>query len=549
MTSTGSRVPEWTAGETVRVARTLDALATVRPRRAQYVLFWDEELGPPDEAAIVAAAGLPGDVWHAGLRLGMAGLPRAIDCVDPVWRFNRDPGCDVVATSWRMSLRACLVRASVLERLGGPNPHFETLAGAALELGHRWIKRGALMRHVPALLPETSNPFDPPAIPLDDELRFLRLAYGKMWMLWAAGRLLGRGTELSRLIRGLRRSHVPAIAAAVNLHEPEAGPAGSMSSNGRAPRAPTGASSVSVLIPTLDRYPYLLDLLAQLRQQSVSPLEIVVIDQTAADRRETGWPARFADLPLRVIIREQPGQSSARNAGLHAVRGDVVLLLDDDDVVPPDLIACHLAFMDRFAVDASCGVALEPGAGPLPPDFGFTRDSDVFPTNNAMLRMAALPGSGLFDLAFERGERADHDLGMRLYLSGALLGLNPVASVTHLHAPRGGLREHRARVVTRSASRASLRTRHILSDTEAYLWARYFSKRQVNEALLIRTAGTLRGDRQGAARIIRALVMLLLLPDTLRRNRSALARGKVMLNDYPQIPALERSARLETVAV
>ena len=166
-----------------------------------------------------------------------------------------------------------------------------------------------------------------------------------------------------------------------------------------------------------------------------------------------------------------------------------------------------------------------------------------------MLRMAALPGSGLFDLAFERGERADHDLGMRLYLSGALLGLNPVASVTHLHAPRGGLREHRARVVTRSASRASLRTRHILSDTEAYLWARYFSKRQVNEALLIRTAGTLRGDRQGAARIIRALVMLLLLPDTLRRNRSALARGKVMLNDYPQIPAFERSAQLETVAL
>jgi glycosyltransferase involved in cell wall biosynthesis len=549
MSASESRAPNWTLGETIRVAKTLDALAAARPLHgAQFVLFWDEAFGKPDEAAVAAAACSPGDVWHAGLRLGMVGLPRAIDFVDPVWRFNRDPDAKVVATSWRMSLRACLVRATVLERLGGPNPHFETFEGAALELGHRWIKRGAMMRHVPRLLPDGIDTIHPPTIPLDDELRFLRLAYGKMWTYWAAYRLLRKGIGVSQLARALRRSDISAVTTASDFHETYMQSAGSARYNGNVRNHNAGSRPVSILIPTLERYPYLFALLAQLRHQTITPLEIIVIDQSGRDHNKNGWPERFSDLPLRVIYRDRPGQSSARNAGLQAVRGDVVLFLDDDDVVPPDLTARHLAFMERSAVDVSCGVALEPGARPSPAEFGYTRDSDVFPTNNSMVRTAALHESGLFDLAYERGERADHDLGMRLYLAGAILGLNPHASVTHLHAPRGGLREHSVRVVTRSASRASLRTRHILSDTEAYLWVRYFSERQVEEALLIRTFSTLRGDRPGVVRGVRALIMLLLLRDTRRRNRSALARGRTMLDDYPQIPAFERGAPLETVS-
>jgi hypothetical protein len=276
--------------------------------------------------------------------------------------------------------------------------------------------------------------------------------------------------------------------------------------------------------------------LDQLRWQTVAPLEIVVVDQTGGEDRDETWPGRFADLPLRVVRRDELGQCTSRNAGLQIVRGDVVLFLDDDDVVPPALIATHLAFMRRFAVDASCGVAEEAGRGALPVDFTLIRASDVFPTNNTLLRMAALAGSGLFDLAFERGERADHDLGMRLYLSGAQLGLNPAASVVHLHAPRGGLRAHSARVVTRASSRTSLWTRHLLSPTEAYLWVRHFTAEQAEEAVIIRTIATLRGDHSGVRRWLRAAAMFILLPDTWRRNRAQLARGRAMLRDFPIIP-------------
>jgi hypothetical protein len=296
--------------------------------------------------------------------------------------------------------------------------------------------------------------------------------------------------------------------------------------------------SVTILIPTLDRYPHLFNLLDQLRQQAVRPLEIIVVDQTTAAERQTDWPERFADLPLQVIWRDQAGQCSSRNAGLHLARGDMVLFLDDDDEVEPDLIARHLSFMAEHRVDASCGVAEEAGEGALPAAFTYVRDSDVFPTNNSLLRRQSLYASGLFDLAYEKGERADGDLGMRLYLAGQLLVLNPDASVLHLHAPRGGLRQHGGRVVTRSASRSSLFQRHLLAPTEGYLWLRYFTPQQVKEALLIRTVSTLRGGSGRLHRLARALMMTLLLPNTLGQNRARLHQGRQLCGRYPEIPTL-----------
>lgn len=523
--------PEWGLGRVwpvVMEAQQITAAVARRPEADGY-LFWDAGLGAPDEARVLAAMDTTGDVWHAGLALGMSGQPHMIDFVDPVWRFNRDPEPEIVATSWRLSLRACLVRAAVLDRLGGPDPHFESVAGASLELGHRWIRQGALMWHVAGLLPETLPDEAPADVPLDDQVRFLHLRYGRVWAGWACWRGWRRGGDATRMMNAYRRPQPPGVSIpAVTLHERDAAD--------RQPDAGYDHPTVSILIPTLDRYPHLFNLLDQLREQTIRPLEIIVIDQTEHANRDTTWPERFPDLPLCVIWRDEAGQCTSRNAGLWQSRGDTVLFLDDDDEVAPDLIARHLDFLARFDADASCGIAEEAGAGALPPEFTIIRSSDVFPTNNSLLRTGALARSGLFDLAYEKGERADHDLGMRLYLSGARLILNPSASVLHLHAPRGGLRQHKARVVTRSSSRASIRNRQFLAPTEAYLMARYFTESQVQEAALIRTIGTLRGSGSKSRRLLRALVMLVMLPDTRRQNQDRLVAGRAMLDTFPNIP-------------
>jgi GT2 family glycosyltransferase len=542
-------LPNWTLG---RIHPAVPNPAVVAEISAglgpdvDFLLFWDASLGSPDSQVVISLTQLPGDVWHAGLSLGMGGLPQIMNYVDPVWRFNRDPIPEVVATSWRLSLRACLVRAEVIRQLGGPDPWFRTLTGASLELGHRWIRHGAIMRHVAYIIPGTGELVDHhQQAPLEDDIRFLRLRYGRMWTAWACWRLCRQGVGMGEIIRVFLRPFSPGMKSAAGLHalEEDGLSRPKPGHNGHSLKA-TGfegydkqTASVSVLVPTLDRYPYLFNLLDQLRAQTIRPLEIIVVDQTAGESRDKDWPERFLDLPLEVIYRDQAGQCSSRNAGLAVVKGEYVLFLDDDDEIPPDLIARHLDFLYRFGVDASCGVAEEAGAGELPDDFTWIRDSDVFPTNNTMLRTCALHASGLFDLAYERGERADGDLGMRLYLSGQELVLNPGARVLHLHASRGGLRKHNARVITRSASRESLSRRHLLAPTEAYLWCRYFTIDQVKEAVLIRTIGTLRGEQTGLRRLIRMAYLLLLLPDTHRHNRSRMDQGRQLLRDYPSIPA------------
>lgn len=525
--------PGWPLGRVIRADPTPASLAfrvaiELPQSSATAWLFWGDQ-SSPDPRRVEEALGRPGDLWHAGLRLGMAGLPPAIDFVAPTWMLNCDPDPAIEATSWRLSLEACLVRTDVLRCLGGVRPEFETLLGAALELGHRYVTRGVLMRHVPWLVPDVGRRAAL-VLSLEEELRFVYYRFGRRWLLWSLARsvLTGR-TSLWRAWEIFGR-----IA---NEPRPETPPPFRELVAGAAPRRSKAMETVTVLIPTVERYPYLRMLLDQLRRQTVAPLEIVIVDQTSRERRDTGLSAEFSDLPLRVFYLDRAGQCSSRNIGIEASKGDFILFLDDDDEVPPDLIERHLASLERFRGEVSSGVAEEDGAGPMPEAFRLIRVSDVFPAGNSLVVKSVLAGSGLFDLAYDRGSRADGDLGMRLYLSGALMVLNPEISVLHHHAPSGGLRTHRARVITYASSRTGLLHRHLPSATEVYLSRRYFFPRQVREMLWLVCLGTFSIRGGAVRRLSKVIVSLFNLPDTLWQIRKSSAEAAAMLGDFPKIPS------------
>lgn len=536
-----SAPPAWPMGRSVRCSpNAADLERTIRhvleeADAGDLVLTWDAELGEPDSRSLDALLSGPerrADVWHAGLRLGQAGRPALLDFVHPTWMLNADPRIDGPATSWRLSFRCCLARASVWRQLGGPRGEYRDLAIAGLELGHRWFWAGAILRSVPTLLPDAAlvEPSTrPPETDLEDELRFLVHRVGRRWAAWALLRAVATGLVAPR---GAWRAW-STVRSMKCPPDPEPLEANLPSPGGSQP-------SVSVLVPTLDRYPWLDVLLDQLRRQTVPPLEILVIDQTEPARRRGDWSA-FADLPLVVIERDEAGQCSSRNAGLRVARGDAILFLDDDDEIREDLVERHLTTLTRSGSDASCGVAEEIGSGELPAAFQHRRPSDVFPTNNTLLRRRALVATGLFDLAFEKGARADADLGQRLYLSGALLVLDPSIRVLHHHAPRGGLRRHAARVVTYAESRRRVRVRHLPSVTELYLARRYFTARQVREAEVLRVAGTFALRGSILRRLAKIAYSTLVLPGTLRQMARRRREAREMLERFPRIPPLEES--------
>jgi glycosyltransferase involved in cell wall biosynthesis len=264
-----------------------------------------------------------------------------------------------------------------------------------------------------------------------------------------------------------------------------------------------------------------------------------VIDQTPLNERDVHLADEFKDLPLKLIVLDQPGQCTSRNAGIRQVRGNYILFLDDDVEIERDTIEKHWFVLSQFKAAVSTGIVYEPPAERLAEPDSKLRVSSIFPTDNAMIRQEILWKSGLFDLAYDHRSRADGDLGMRLHLSGALMIQNLSNEILHHHAPRGGLRTHNARVVTAAQSKRSIFKRNLPSTSEFYLASRYFSPVQVSRYKLIMAMASLRPGRGGVKGLMNSILGLLLLPVTIIKINSRHREARELLEQFPQIPVLE----------
>src|SRR5437016_11031228 len=88
--------PAWPMGEAHCVRPLPSEIAGFMSRalpqtEAAACLFWDSALGTPDQERVKEALSRPGHLWHAGLRLGMGGLPRILDTVAGGWMLQCDP--------------------------------------------------------------------------------------------------------------------------------------------------------------------------------------------------------------------------------------------------------------------------------------------------------------------------------------------------------------------------------------------------------------------------------------------------------------------------
>jgi hypothetical protein len=108
----------------------------------------------------------------------------------------------------------------------------------------------------------------------------------------------------------------------------------------------------SVVIPTFNRGPLLAETVEHVlrcRVPGKDEVEVIVVD----DGSRVPAEATLGVLPskqtsFRVLRQENAGPGAARNAGFRVARGDVVLFVDDDILVPPDLVNRHCDVHARF---------------------------------------------------------------------------------------------------------------------------------------------------------------------------------------------------------
>ncbi len=115
---------------------------------------------------------------------------------------------------------------------------------------------------------------------------------------------------------------------------------------------------IGVVIPTFNRRARLLSLLGDLRQSTLQPREILVVD--ASDD-----PLPDNDLDARIrVLRTAPSVCAQRNRGVREAQSPWIFLCDDDIQVPPDYLerlAAHIAA--HSTAGAVSGLVLEQVSG------------------------------------------------------------------------------------------------------------------------------------------------------------------------------------------
>ena len=107
--------------------------------------------------------------------------------------------------------------------------------------------------------------------------------------------------------------------------------------------------TVSVIIPTKNRSADLARTIETLLQQTVQPLELIIVDQSAE-------PTFTRKIKIPTVCIHDPtltGLTAARNTSMKVARGDIWLFLDDDVLLEPDFIEKILEAYDTNVTGVS----------------------------------------------------------------------------------------------------------------------------------------------------------------------------------------------------
>jgi glycosyltransferase involved in cell wall biosynthesis len=221
---------------------------------------------------------------------------------------------------------------------------------------------------------------------------------------------------------------------------------------------PVSTPIVSVIIPAFNASPYILEATRSVLAQSLSELELIVVDDGSTDdTREI--LAGISDPRLRVLADTNHGPAHARNQGCRAARAvGYLAFLDADDSWDVDKLLEQTRFLEanpellaagcfmRY-VSSSGRVLGETGQTLKPADLRRVATGELFPfpMSSLIVKQSALTRAGLFDESFRYPGSEDLDFVSRLAMEGPMQCVPRVLGCYRVH-PDSAMARERVRI-------------------------------------------------------------------------------------------------------
>ncbi len=308
-------------------------------------------------------------------------------------------------------------------------------------------------------------------LPIEDEYHFIRKNFHKAWVLYV---LVLRLLSFKNPIKEIKAYGASKNAKRQNF---AANPISYPTYTDFDSKLIIEKPLVSVIIPTLNRYRYLEDVLKDLENQNYSNFEVIVVDQSEPFQKDF---YKDFDLNLNLIHQKEKALWLARNTAIKKAKGNYILLFDDDSRIEPDWIEQHLKTLDFFDADISSGVSISRAGDAVPDNYAYFLISNQLDTGNVLLPKQIFKEIGLFDRQFEKMRMGDGEFGLRAYLAEYKNISNPKAKRLHLKVGSGGLREMGAWDAFRSAKWFAPKP----VPSVLYLYRKYFGKKAARLSLL-----------------------------------------------------------------
>ena len=242
---------------------------------------------------------------------------------------------------------------------------------------------------------ETYHSFE--KIPVKDEYRFVKKYFHPVWGIYILLiRLISLKNPIAEISGWIASKNVTRFLVSKSpLDYPEYA--------GYTSQLIASSPLVTVVIPTLNRYEYLEDVLRDFEKQTYKNFEILVVDQSQPYQQD--FYLKY-NLNIRPVRQEKPALWLARNTAIEQAKGTIIALSEDDVRVGENWIENHLKCLDFFNAEISAGVFFPEGSS-IPQERSFFATASQFATGNAALYKTVFKQVGLFDRQFERQRMGD----------------------------------------------------------------------------------------------------------------------------------------------